>query len=93
VNTVSKNINNLLSRIHSYSLSKLHNNVVVNEDHITLVTDERKSMEHRWNEFRGKTKYLKKNLFQYHFVDPKSCMVCFWNLFFAPMVRVQQLAV
>lgn len=61
MNTVAKNINNLLSRIHSYSLSVLHNNVLVNEDHITLVTDERKSMEHRWNEFHGITKHLKKN--------------------------------
>lgn len=60
----TKDINNLLSRSHSYSLSVLHNNVVVYEDHVTLVTDERMSMGHRWNEFRGKTKYSKKNLFQ-----------------------------
>jgi len=41
---------------------------------ITLVTDEGMSMEHQWNEILRKTKYLKKNLFQYHFVHLKFCM-------------------
>jgi hypothetical protein len=89
VNTVAKNMNNLLSRIHSYSLSVLHNNVVVYEDHITSVADEWMSMEHRWNELHGKTEVLKEKLIPIPLCPPQFLHGLVWNIFCASTVRVQ----
>jgi hypothetical protein len=55
------------------ALRALLNEAASCQDYISVVTDERMSMEHRWNDTdRGKPKFSATNLSQCHFVHHKS---------------------